>query len=179
MTRVNVQLGNTDGDEPWKTSPVESCQTSTAASGNVPPPPDRSTSLVTSNFPSPTSAYVRMSFSLDPRIARVTFPSTAETLIRLARPTAMVPSPTFVGLMTFPGPGPSLVWRLHTCTNPLSHKKAIVSFVEEKEACKGTRVEGRTSLNDDIGGGTFWERKGVRSALTLRMKRSQRIRGVF
>jgi len=30
-------------------------------------------------------------------------------------------------------------------------------------------MEGRKSLNDDIGGGTFWERNGVKSALPSRI----------
>jgi len=146
MTRVNEQLRDTDGGEPWKICPTESCQTSTDASGIVPPSPGKPTSFLTSNFPPPTSAYVRTPFLLEPRITRVTFPSTTvETLTRLTGPTEMVPSPTFVGFMIFPGPGPSLVWRSHTCTSPLSHKKAAVSFVEEKEACKGARVEGRAN----------------------------------
>lgn len=30
----------------------------------------------------------------------------------------------------------------------------------------GALGEGSTNLNDDMGGGTFWERKGVKRALT-------------
>jgi len=56
----------------------------------------------------------------------------------------------------------------------------MVSFVEEKEACKGVLAEGSTSLNDDIGGGTFWERKGVKSALTSRTRKtSEGLRGTL
>ena len=165
MNRVSEQPIHIEAAKPRKTRPFESCQMSIAASGIVPPSPGKPISFLGSNVPFPTSAYIRVSFSLDPRIASVTFPSaTAETLTRLARLMGTVPSPTFTGFMILPEPGPSLVWRFHTCTCPFSHKKAIVSFVEEKEACKGVLTEGRTSLNDDIGGGTFWERKGVKSA---------------
>ena len=176
MNRVSVNQSTWAQLKPWKTCPAESCQISITVSGIVPPRPGKSTSSLGSNFPSPTSAHVRMSFSFDPRTASVTFPSiTVETLTRLARPTETVPSPTFTGFMIFPGPGPSLVWRFHTCTSPLSHKKATVSFIEEKEAWTGVLAEGRTSLNDDIGGGVFWERKGVKSALTSRMRKRQRV----
>lgn len=170
MNRVSVNQSTRVQLRPWKTCPAESCQTSMAVSGIVPPRPGESASSLGSNLPSPTSAHVRMSFSFDPRIASVTFPSaTVETLTRLARPMETEPSPTFTGSMIFPGLGPSLVWRFHTCTSPLSHRKATVSFVEEKEAWTGVLAEGRTNLNDDIGGGVFWERKGVKSTLTSRI----------
>src|ERR1700753_2281998 len=135
---------------------MESCQISAATSVIIPPLPGRSTVFLISKVLPPTSTHVRTSFSLDPRTERVTLSLTiAEMQTRLARPADTAPSPTLMGFMIFPGPGPSLVWRSHTCTCPFSHRKATVSFVEENEACRGALAEGRTSLKDDIGGGTF------------------------
>lgn len=106
-------------------------------------------------------------------VSSVSEPRTHICLYCLALPPSTWPDQTIEGSITFPLPTCNRVWRDHSSAYPDSQRTASISDADEKLAWIGVprrfgsvvARDVRATLQEDIGGGIFWIRKGVRRML--------------